>query len=300
MDSRASGIDARKRSSVTRPLQHDFSPLVATHPAMPFTESLAPTQMDIRSADPTDARRPQLVALHEHDREAPRHPFGGPPRPRRVPAPRWHPEHPRAVPDAAEHVQALVQLGCAPLGAGQILPSDAMSASSCAADVAETTSSASNGISDAAHTGPPDHSRSRSARPPRTLLRHTHRPDGTETANAPPAGASERVLSRMACQSALSIRCEKMVEGGPRRRRRQRPLPPGAARLDARDAAGQRAVELTGAPSRAPGLQGVYVAHALPARRSCPSTRDDGELLARDARRYARRDRECRRSVGRR
>src|SRR5439155_7130891 len=41
-----------------------------------------------------------------------------------------------------------------------------------------------------------------------------HRPDGTDTANAPPAARAKASSPRIACQSASSIRCEKTVEGG--------------------------------------------------------------------------------------
>ena len=127
-------------------------------------------------------------------------------------------------------------------------PSDAIIARSCAADDAATTSSASKGTSrrSAQSTAGPFQvsigaTTAKAASSP-------HRPDGTDTANAPPAARANASSPRMACQSAPSIRCEKTVDGGSAVATTTATASARSSQARCSSRCGHRAVELTGRP----------------------------------------------------
>src|SRR5712691_7162230 len=135
---------------------------------------------------------------------------------RRWPRPRWtsvgRPTDARNR--SSSPSMSMIDEAPAPIRRATSAAARAITASSCAADVAATTSSASKGISrrSAQSTAGPFQvsigaTTAKAASSP-------HRPDGTDTANAPPAARANASSPRMACQSAASIRREKTVEGG--------------------------------------------------------------------------------------
>lgn len=94
-----------------------------------------------------------------------------------------------------------------------------------------------------------------------------HRPDGTATANAPPAARANASWPRMEFQSAPSIRCEKTVEGGSAVATTTATASARSSQARCSRRAGQRAVELTVTLPR-PWFAGLYVPRFAPARRA--------------------------------
>ena len=230
------GSTPRKRSSVTRPLSTIFSPLVATHPAIPSL-SRCPRPRRTSVGSPTDARRRSSSPSTSMMEVAPA--------PIRRATSAARPRQDRAgvagVDQAARRgrqarpgARRARRRAAAPRrDRGRPRPSWPAAGRPRSPRPRRARRRASRG---AARRAPPVRSRSRSGRRPRMPPRlPTVRMAPTPRRRRPLRARTRPAEDGVPIGGVDAVR-EDAWRADPRSQRRQRPLPPGAARLDARDA----------------------------------------------------------------